>query len=62
MKYFVITGNPIRGFRYIGPFDSATTAAEYKAGCPDRDWWVAELLAPAKNDPPTEFNRASHSS
>ncbi len=53
MKYFIISGSPIYGFRYIGPFDSQQLAIQYQkrnANSMSPTWWVGELLTP------TEYN------
>lgn len=45
-KYIVIYGNPGDGFHFIGPFDTIDEATEYGKDA-TRDWWIAELNAPA---------------
>lgn len=44
MTHILITGNPVDGFDYTGPFDTASDAADY-ANTHDimPDWWVAPL-------------------
>lgn len=44
-KHIVITGNPVDGFDYHGPFDEHGDATEF-AGRLGVDWWIAELTAP----------------
>lgn len=49
MKYLIAFGNPVDGFGFIGPFDSAEDANEYAEHDRDLscvDWWVVELIAP----------------
>lgn len=49
--YIIVTGNPIEGFEYIGPFPSADEAAAYgntDPHLPDGDWWTAPLYTPAE--------------
>ncbi len=48
MSYIVCYGNPIDGFDFVGPFESAEEAVEY--GNSERfstNWWVAKLYEPA---------------
>lgn len=50
LPHIVICGNPVDGFRYIGPFPSAVAAATYintDPHLPDGDVWMAELDGPA---------------
>lgn len=48
MRALVITGNPVDGFEYIGPFDDTETAVEWCQDMfDDEDWWVTELTSPA---------------
>jgi len=54
MKYFIISGSPVYGFRYVGPFDSQQLAEKYQQRNADtisHNWWVAELMAPIENVP-----------
>lgn len=50
-KYILTLGNPLHGFEFVGPFDSAYKARDYAIN--DRnlsqcgDWWVMLLQAPA---------------
>lgn len=49
--YIIITGNPLDGFSYIGPYsnaDEASTAADL-AGLVD-SWWLAILDNPWELD------------
>lgn len=49
----IVTGNPVDGSEYVGPFPNATEAAEYAdqfIGC---DYWIASI------DPPAMETRAS---
>ena len=51
MKYFIISGSPVYGFRYIGPFDGYKEAVDYRfanSQTISTTWWVAELLTPVK--------------
>lgn len=41
----VVTGNPIDGFQFCGPFASHSEATEYGDNL-EPDWWVAPLAAP----------------
>jgi len=52
MKYFIISGSPVYGFRYIGPFEAEQEAVNYQLRNKNtlyKDWWIAELLAPSEN-------------
>lgn len=47
--HIIVTGNPIEGFNFIGPFPSVQDAATHgnsDADIPPADWWVAPLEAP----------------
>ncbi len=47
-KAIIIYGNPVDGFKYIGPFDDLNDAITQGNTNPDvdGDWWVAELEEP----------------
>jgi hypothetical protein len=49
MNTIIVYGNPIDGFRYVGPFESRDAALHY---CEDDggDWWLTTL-----EPPPEEF-------
>jgi len=55
VKYFIISGSPVYGFRYVGPFDSHKEAEDYQQNSEylqfknGPNWWIAELLSPTKN-------------
>jgi len=52
MKYFIISGSPVYGFRYVGPFDSRQLAEQYQKENHENlsvDWWIGELLTPRTN-------------
>lgn len=43
----IITGNPVDGFRYIGPFaDDEMSSAVFNYFSDDADWWVANIEPP----------------
>ena len=44
----VITGNPVQGFDFFGPFDDPQQAVDWAADLIEADWWVAELTSPAR--------------
>lgn len=50
MKYIFVYGNPIDGFRFVGPFDDRDEAVEYGESEPpgSADWWIAELDKPSE--------------
>jgi hypothetical protein len=44
MRNIVVTGNPVYGFYYYGPFDSVESASEWaRTTLSSPDWWVAGL-------------------
>jgi hypothetical protein len=43
-KYILITGNPVQGFQYTGPFNDPEEAGNYAlTSGTEADWWVAPL-------------------
>jgi hypothetical protein len=42
-KFILITGNPVQGFQYLGPFDTHTDAENAGDHLTGGDWWVATL-------------------
>lgn len=48
MKFVIVTGSPIDGFTFIGPFEFHGDASDYAdanlAG--EADWWIAEVRTP----------------
>lgn len=49
--HVLLVGNPIDGFRVIGPFKTADHAIEAGEGPSSvgDDWWIAPLEAPEEN-------------
>lgn len=43
MRYIVVSGNPIDGFHFRGPFDDEDDAREWAEQHCKGDWWVAPL-------------------
>lgn len=43
MQSIIVTGNPIEGFQYWGPFDEFTDAISYQFEG-EGDWWVAGIM------------------
>jgi hypothetical protein len=41
--FIIVTGNPIDGVSFIGPFDD-DEIAEREASNLDVDWWIAPLI------------------
>lgn len=41
-----VTGNPIDGFSFVGPFDSYEAASEWSDRRSDSDWWIVKVEAP----------------
>jgi hypothetical protein len=46
MQYIIVTGNPVDGFGYIGPFVDRDDAVRYSDCLSDLDWWIAEVNPP----------------
>ena len=43
-QYQVVTGNPVEGLKFIGPFTQPHYAAEWAdEWIPDSDWWVVTV-------------------
>jgi hypothetical protein len=48
-KYIIMYGNPIDGFKFVGPFDSLNDALEHlEEEHADYDMCIAELQEPVK--------------
>lgn len=45
MQHIIITGNPVEGFEYVGPFDSIEEA-DAASDRLDDQWWIAPLVSP----------------
>jgi hypothetical protein len=44
--YLVITGNPVNGFTFIGPFPVTPDAVEWaETYVSEEDWWISEITA-----------------
>ena len=51
MIHILVTGNPVDGFQYVGPFEDQTAVMLYVDQQRDGiDWWMVEL-----QPPPAEF-------
>jgi hypothetical protein len=52
MSTIIITGNPVDGFKYHGPFDTPDSAIDYEEHVLDEgvDWWIAPLVTPEPSD------------
>jgi hypothetical protein len=51
MKYILITGDPVEGFEYEGPYDDERELirlAKNELG-PDESWWIAPIREPEEN-------------
>jgi len=46
----VLAGNPVDGFRVIGPYDSREEAIA-DGDIVDTEWWVADLEPPEADEP-----------
>jgi hypothetical protein len=67
MSFIIVTGNPISGHNFYGPFDTADSATGYMdhvlTDCEGEDWWVAPLVTPEASlprhpIPPQSYNAA----
>ena len=47
--YIFITGNPVDGFEYNGPFECYDDAFKYGEENGDSDWWIAPLAPITQN-------------
>ena len=45
-KFILVTGNPVDGLSFFGPFNDPEEAHEFAEGCGTGDWWVAMLEEP----------------
>lgn len=44
MSHIIITGNPVDGHAFFGPFEDSNAAVEAaNAAILEPDWWIAEL-------------------
>ena len=42
----LLTGNPVDGLIFYGPFESAEHAADWAEGnCKNEEWWTADLVS-----------------
>jgi len=60
MSVILITGNPVDGFKYIGPFDTPDSAISYEEHILDEggDWWITPLVTPeSESKPHTHVHR-----
>jgi hypothetical protein len=48
MKYIILSGNPVEGYEFYGPFDTQESALKYADNNLDygREWCFANLIAP----------------
>lgn len=45
----IVSGQPVDGFRFFGPFDSSDNAVAYATiFLTHNDWWLANLETPAE--------------
>jgi hypothetical protein len=56
----IVTGTPIDGFTYIGPFDSFDSAESYADHIGVMgDWWITTLQSPGKPELPLHYPGAA---
>ncbi len=46
MAFIVITGSPVAGFDYIGPFEDSEDAVEFGETSLVGEWWLGHLDSP----------------
>lgn len=56
MNYLIITGSPVGGLYFIGPFTDREEATQHAATYCSGDWWIS-TITPAEED--IEFVRSS---
>jgi hypothetical protein len=44
-KYILIHGNPVDGFAYVGPFDTASDAHNHGEQIGYSEYWLSELVS-----------------
>ena len=49
-QHIIITGNPVDGFQFTGPFTTHDDAVR-EADDSGSDWWVADLTVPTVTEP-----------
>lgn len=42
----LFVGNPVAGFKVVGPFADIDTMADFEDGFGDQDWWRTTLIKP----------------
>lgn len=47
-QYILISGNPVDGFNYTGPFDAASAAHDHGEDCGFAEYWIADLTTPTE--------------
>jgi hypothetical protein len=52
IPHIIVTGNPVEGLEFYGPFDSFGDAAFFGANDPHlpADWWIALLHSPTDEE------------
>lgn len=39
----IVTGNPVDGFRHVGPFDTPSAAIDWATSNVTEEWWETQL-------------------
>lgn len=54
MKTILVTGNPVDGFQFVGPFEDSDDAVRYAEDEEHRDteWWLGDLESPEERAEP----------
>ena len=63
VSYIVVSGNPVNGFSYFGPFIDAGAALAWAKDAIAEAWWVTKLEGPVRFVPDhglTNMRDASH--
>jgi len=43
-QHIIVTGNPLDGLEFYGPFDTSDEAGEWaEKKIPNNEWWIATL-------------------
>lgn len=46
VSHIIVSGNPVDGFRYTGPFVTYAEAEQQAEGWDIPDWWISDLRSP----------------
>ena len=46
LKFIIISGDPVNGFNFYGPFEFKEDAIKWAEILSKRDWWLSDLMEP----------------